>query len=95
MASQAPATVDLRKYIDMQFFGERPHIRGRRVPIAQIVAFARANNWNITDLMYNFSLTEPQVLAALLYYQEHKATIDQQEAEENAAFEEMKRRYAS
>ena len=29
-----PATVDLSKYIETRFFGERPHIRGRRLLVS-------------------------------------------------------------
>jgi uncharacterized protein (DUF433 family) len=89
----APPTVDLTKYIETRIFGARPHIRGRRVPVATIAAFARANKWGIAELMVNFTLTESQVLAALLYYQEHKGELDQQELEESAQFEAAKRRY--
>ncbi|MCD4686829.1 MAG: DUF433 domain-containing protein [Anaerolineae bacterium] len=83
--------VDLSKYIDTQFFGDRPHVRGRRIPVATIVQRAQANNWTITQTAYDFSLSEEEVLAALLYYKEHQDRLEQQEAEENARFDELKR----
>jgi uncharacterized protein (DUF433 family) len=91
MTTQIPTTVDLSKYIETRFFEDRPHIRGRRVPIAVIVRRARVNNWTAAQTAYDFTLSEAEVLAALLYYQEHQEQIEQQEAEENARFEEMKR----
>lgn len=84
-----PTTADLRKYIDFKFFGDRPHIRGRRVWVSMIAANAEANQWNIPHLSHEFTLTEEEVLAALLYYREHKTEIDRQDAEEQRLFDEM------
>lgn len=89
MASDIPAIVDLRKYIDTAFYGERPHIRGRRVLVSMIAANARANDWSVARLAHEFSLSEAEVLAALLYYDEHTADIDRQDAEEQRLFDEM------
>jgi hypothetical protein len=36
MSVHVPAITDLSKYIEARWFGERPHIRGRRVPLAMI-----------------------------------------------------------
>ncbi len=80
---QAP-TLDLSKYIETRFFGERPHIRGRRVPVAAIVCFGRENNRSVAELIDDFTLSEAEVLAALLYYSEHKEAVDAQEAAYNA-----------
>ncbi len=84
-----PATIDLRKYIDTTFFGERPHVRGRRVPVSFIASNAEVNGWSVSELADNFGLSETQVLAALLYYREHQAKIDAQDAEEIRLFDEM------
>jgi len=83
MVDQAPA-LDLSKYIEKRFFGERPHIRGHRVPIAAIVYFGHENNRSVAELMDDFTLSEAEVLAALLYYSEHKVEVDAQEAAYNA-----------
>jgi len=93
MADQAPTTVDLRKYIEVRIFGERPHIRGRRIPVATIAYNARTNGWSVSELAYNFGLSEPEVLAALLYYQEHQTEIDALEEADRRLGEEMYRRY--
>lgn len=94
MSDQPAIALDLSKFIEVRIFGERPHIRGRRVPIATIAYNARTNGWSVEELAHNFSLTESQVLAALLYYQEHKAEIDAQEKAEQALFDEMHRRHS-
>jgi uncharacterized protein (DUF433 family) len=83
MVDHAPA-LDLSKYIEKRYFGERPHIRDRRVPIAAIVYFGRENNRGVAELMADFTLREPEVLAALLYYSEHRQEVDAQEAAYNA-----------
>ena len=80
MVAPTPEQVDLRKYIETRHFGERPHIRGRRVPVATIAYSARSQNWDVARLAYEFTLSEAEILAALLYYEEHKAEIDAQEA---------------
>ena len=93
VSDSVPTTVDLRKYIDTQFYGERPHIRGRRLLVSMVAANAEGNHWDVADLAYNFGLSEEEVLAALLYYREHKAEIDQQDIEEQKLFDEMYRLY--
>jgi uncharacterized protein (DUF433 family) len=91
MAVQATSdlTVDLSKYIETRFFGERPHIRGRRVPVAMIAKRMTTNNWTIPETAYDFTLSEAEVLAALLYYDEHRELLDAQEEEEARLFAEM------
>ncbi len=86
--------LNLRKYIDTKYYGERPHIRGRRLLVSMIAANAEINNWNVGQLAYEFSLSEEQVLAALLYYREHKAEIDQQDANEQKQFDDIYRHQA-
>lgn len=63
-----PATSDLSKYIDFKYFGERPHIRGRRIWVSMIAANEQANQWSIAELAREFTLTEEEMLAAILYY---------------------------
>lgn len=80
MDSTIPEAIDLRKYIDTHTYMERPHIRGRRVPVATIAYSARDLGWDVAKLAYEFTLSETQVLASLLYYQENHDVIDSQEA---------------
>ena len=95
MAVHTPAPVDLGKYIEIRLFGERPHLRGRRVPVAMVVQRMRANNWTIAETAYDFTLSEAEVTAAILYYEEHKDLIDGQEIEAAQEYEEMKRQHDS
>lgn len=93
MTDQAAPTIDLSKYIEIRVFGDRPHIRGRRVPVATLAYSARDLGWGVSRLAYEFTLSEPEVLAALLYYEEHKEQIDTQEAAYQAELDEMYRLY--
>ncbi|MDX1990781.1 MAG: DUF433 domain-containing protein [bacterium] len=88
-----PATIDLSKYIDTKYFGERPHIRGRRIPVAAVANGAQMQQWSIYQIMDEFDLSEAEVLAALLYYQEYQTVIDQQEAIYQTELNEMYRLY--
>ena len=85
--------LDLSKYIEVRLFGERPHVRGRRIPVATIASNANAHGWSNVETADEFGLSEMQVLAALLYYAEHKVIIDAQEAEEQKLLDEMSRLY--
>ncbi len=80
MSVQAPIPVDLSKYIATDLFGERPHIRGRRIPVATIAYSARSHGWTNEELAHQFDLNESEVLAALLYYTEYQTEIDALEA---------------
>jgi uncharacterized protein (DUF433 family) len=97
MAAQetVPSTVDLRKYIDFKLYGERPHIRGRRLPVTFVSALAAHEGLTISQLAYEFTISEEEVLAALLYYREHKAELDRQDEEAQKEFDEMKRLYGN
>lgn len=75
-----PNEIDVRKYIDASKFGDRPHIRDRRIPVATIAHSAQSQGWGVAELAYQFTLSESQVLAALLFYEEHKDVIESQEA---------------
>jgi uncharacterized protein (DUF433 family) len=87
----APLDIALNKYIDNTLFGERPHVRERRILVSMIAANAAENQWSNLRLAEEFSLSEEEVLAALLYYREHKEEIDQQDAEEQKQFDNQYR----
>lgn len=86
-----PEKVDLSKYIELR--DNRPHIRGRRLPVVFVAAAQQANHLSIADLAYQFTLSEEQVLAALLYYREHQEEIDLQDKADAQDSLEMHQRY--
>ena len=91
MSAAAPPKLDLSKYIELR--ENRPHIRGRRLPVMFIAAAEQVNKLSISELAYQFTLSEEEVLAALLYYREHKMEMDAQDAEDVRQSDEMHRRY--
>lgn len=84
--------VDLSKYIEMR--NDRPNIRGRRLPIMTIINTQKATNYTVDELCYDYTLSRAQVLAALLYYQEHQEEMDKLEALDRQEEAELFVRYA-
>ena len=93
MDTAAPEKIDLSKYIEMR--DNRPHIRGRCLPVMFIAAAEHENQLSIAELAYQFTLSEEQVLAALLYYPEHKTELDAQDAEDSRQSQKLHQRYAN
>lgn len=89
MVAQTALPIDLSQYIETRYFDDRPHIRGRRIPISVIANTASSNQHGVPELMVDFDLTETEVLAALLYYVEHKAMIETQEAAIHEAYQDF------
>ncbi|GAB4513617.1 MAG: hypothetical protein OHK0046_14540 [Anaerolineae bacterium] len=85
--------VDLSKYIEARLFGERPHIRDRRIPVAQVVRRKALNNLTVEETAEDFALSVAEILAALLYYEEYKALIDAQEVEEDRLFTQLEQEH--
>lgn len=86
-----PTTVDLSKYIEMR--DGRANIRGRRLPVSFLIATQRVQGSTVAELADKYTLSEEQVLAALLYYREHREEVDAQDAKDAAESEEMFRKY--
>lgn len=86
-------TVHVTDFIDTHFFADRPHIRGRRIPVATIVRHAQKQGWSVAELAYQFSLSAEQVQAALDYYANHTDLIEQQEAVYQAELDEAQRQF--
>ena len=91
MSASTPEKVDLSKYIELR--DGRANIRGRRLPVAFVAAAEQTNHLSISELAYQFTLNEEQVLAALLYYREHKDEIDAQDAADAQESLDLHRRY--
>ncbi|PJF27913.1 MAG: hypothetical protein CUN53_02290 [Phototrophicales bacterium] len=74
------SAVDLSEYIERKYFQQRPHVRARRIPVAVIAEAAYESGWSVPVIMQEYGLSETEVLAALLYYVEHRESIDALEA---------------
>lgn len=91
MSARTPEVIDLSKYIEVK--DGHAHVRGRRLPVAFLAAAERSDHPSITELAYQFTLSEEQVLAALLYYREHQVEIDAQDAADMQQSIEMNQRF--
>ena len=83
--------VDLSKYIEMR--NDRPHIRGRKIEIAFIASAQRKSKLSVEQLCEEFSLTEAEVLAGLLYHRQNQAEIDAQDEADTKESIELHERY--
>lgn len=86
MSSSAANPVDLIKYVTEETEDGRPFVRGRRIPVATLAHAAQEHAWSVHMIASEFGMSEAQVAAALLYYEEHKDAI---EAAESAYQEEL------
>ena len=86
---KVPLTADLRKYIDTSYYGERPHIRGRRLLVSMVAANYETNARSVAELAHEFTISKEEVLAALLYFREHRAEIERQDTQEEELFDKM------
>ena len=84
---QPTLSVELSKYIDDT--GERPLVRDTDVPVATIAYRAMSGSWGLSELVYQFTLNDAEVLAALLYYEQFRERIDAQEGNFNLEFEAL------
>jgi uncharacterized protein (DUF433 family) len=87
-ASPIKSYTDLSQYIEIRLMENRPHIKNRRLPVS-FVAKDFANGDTLREIGDNYSITQEQVMAALLYYYEHRDEIDTQDAEEERLWQEM------
>jgi uncharacterized protein (DUF433 family) len=93
MSIPIPTGVDLTKYIEVRIFGNRPYLRGHRIPVATIAHSAHSQQWSMSELAYQFSASEAEVPAALLYYEEDREALEAQEAVYQAELDNMARLY--
>jgi uncharacterized protein (DUF433 family) len=79
-------TIDLSQYIENRLMSGRPHIKGRRIPIALL--FGMAEVWTVAQIVEEFELDEKTVLVALLYAQLHANEMEAFIKEDEALAEE-------
>jgi uncharacterized protein (DUF433 family) len=84
MNAVIPETTDLSKYIELRPYGDaiRPFIRGRRLPVVFVAIAQQVRGLSISELAFEYAISEEQVHAALLYYYEHRSELDAQYAQD-------------
>ena len=75
--------------------GGKPRIVGRRITVADVAMWYLRQNQSVEEIVQTYNLTHAQVHAALTYYYDHRAEIDQREAEELAEVEQLKQKFPS
>jgi uncharacterized protein (DUF433 family) len=88
-------TYDRHIIISPGIRGGKPHIIGRRITVSDVATWYLDQHRSVDEIVRDFKLTPAQVHAALAYYYDHQAEIQQREAEEFAEAEAMKRNYPS
>ncbi len=91
MSRTTPHLTDLSKYIEMR--DGRPYVRGRQLPVIFVAKTAEDNQLSVEELAYEYTLSSEQVLAALLYYREHKSELDVQDDIDSQESQELNRRF--
>lgn len=75
--------------------GGKPRIAGHRIAVTHIKSWRL--QWGMTEveIAAAYELPIAAVYAAMAYYFEHKAEIDQRDAEDEALMEEIQRQHPS
>ncbi len=75
--------------------GGKPRIAGRRIAVTHIKTWRLVWGMTEAEIAATYDLPLAAVYAAMAYYFDHKAEIDQRDAEEAAYIEELKKQYPS
>lgn len=75
--------------------GGKPRISGRRITVADVAAWYLQQNRSVDEIVEDYALTHAQVHAALAYYYDHRAEIEEREAQDIAAAEALREKYPS
>lgn len=73
------------------FRGGRPRIAGRRITVDDVVIMHLRLNLSIDEISAKYNLTFAEIHAALAYYYDHQAEIDQQISDDEAVFDAFRR----
>jgi uncharacterized protein (DUF433 family) len=77
-------------------FGPKPHIRGTRIRVEDVVVWYERQGMSVSEIVEGFPhITRADVHAALAYYWDHKDELDRVWGEADAWVEEHRRTYTS
>jgi uncharacterized protein (DUF433 family) len=71
--------------------GGRPRIAGRRITVDDVAIMHRRLGQSVEEIVAKYDLSFADVHAALAYYYDHQAEIDQRIADDDAFVEAFKR----
>lgn len=84
-------TLDQHIAIDPGIAGGRPRIAGRRITIQNIVVWHEQMGMSADEISAEYDLSLADIYAALAYYFDHRAEIDEQMARDQAFIEELRK----
>jgi uncharacterized protein (DUF433 family) len=70
--------------------GGKPHIVGRRITVSDVAFFHLKMGMSVAEIAAEYDLSLASVHAALAYYFDNRAEIDQRTAEDEAFAEELR-----
>ena len=71
--------------------GRKPRIAGHRITVQNIVMWHERMGLSVDEIGSEYDLSLSEVYAALAYYHDHRAEIDQSIRDERAFVEELRR----
>lgn len=77
--------------IDPVIAGGKPHIAGHRITVQNIVIWHERIGLSADEIAAEYNLTLSEVYAALTYYYDHRAEIDESIRADEAFVEELRR----
>lgn len=85
-----PKTLDQHIEITPGIVGGKPRIAGRRITVQHIVAWHERQGQSVDEIASEYDLSLADVHAALAYYFDHRAEIDQSMEEERNFAESLR-----
>lgn len=70
--------------------GGKPRVSGHRITVQDIAQWRYGVGWSDDEIADEFGLTLGQVHAALSYYHDHRAELDQAMREDRVVVEQMR-----
>jgi uncharacterized protein (DUF433 family) len=92
----APISV-VESYIDStpEICGGRPRIAGTRITVADMALMRLKMSLSLEEIAGAYDLPLAAVYAAMAYYFDHRAEIDQSTAQDDAFMQNLRQRYPS
>ena len=75
--------------------GGNTRIVGRRITVSDVASWYLDQARSIDEIVRDYDLTHAQVHAALAYYYDHRAEIDERETQDLAKAEKLRQEYPS
>lgn len=87
----AKAVLDQHIEITPDVAGGKPHIAGHRITVQNVVIWHERIGLSADEIAAEYNLTLSEVYAALAYYHDHRAEIDESIRADEAFVEELRR----